>query len=102
MFARMVIGEAISEEQVREFARIYISDVLPDLKKEPGFESARFMVEDGKALLCLKASQNLLDLENWFKQQAILPLVVALPHSPRPRGQLPPWLGPRPQDRPRR
>jgi len=43
----MVIGEAISEEQVREFARIYIRDVLPDLKKQPGFDSARFMVEDG-------------------------------------------------------
>ena len=43
----MVIGEAISEEQVREFAHIYIEDVLPHLKKEPGFDSARFMVEDG-------------------------------------------------------
>ena len=28
------------------------------------------------------------------------PLVVALPHSPRPRGQLPPWLVPRPLARP--
>jgi collagenase-like PrtC family protease len=68
----------------------------------PPPDNLRWVTEDGKALLCLKASQNLLDLENWFKQQAILPLVVALPHSPRPRGQLPPWLGPRPQDRPRR
>jgi collagenase-like PrtC family protease len=59
-------------------------------------------VEDGKALLCLKASQNLLELESWFKQQSILPLVVALPHSPRPRGQLPPWLVRRPRDRSRR
>ncbi|PIU53218.1 MAG: hypothetical protein COS90_07345 [Deltaproteobacteria bacterium CG07_land_8_20_14_0_80_60_11] len=65
-------------------------------------ENLRWMVEDGKALLCLKAPQNLHDLENWFKQQSILPLVVALPHSPRPRGQLPPWLVSRPQDRPRR
>jgi heme-degrading monooxygenase HmoA len=47
MFARMVIGEAISEEQVLEFARIYTHEVLPDLKKEPGFESGRFMVEEG-------------------------------------------------------
>lgn len=65
-------------------------------------ENLRWMVEDGKALLCLKAPQNLHELEPWFKQQSILPLVVALPHSPRPRGQLPPWLIPRPQDRPRR
>src|SRR5262245_61345371 len=47
MYARMVIGEAISEDQVREFARIYASDVLPDLKKEQGFDSARLMIEDG-------------------------------------------------------
>jgi heme-degrading monooxygenase HmoA len=47
MHARMVIGEAISEEQVREFARIYAADVLPVLQKEPGFESARFLTEDG-------------------------------------------------------
>jgi len=47
MYARMVIGEAISEDQVREFARIYASDVLPDLKQEPGFDSARLMIEDG-------------------------------------------------------
>jgi collagenase-like PrtC family protease len=65
-------------------------------------ESLRWIAEDGKALLCLKAPQNLLDLESWFKQQAVFPLTVALPHSPRPRGQIPPWLKARPQDRPRR
>jgi heme-degrading monooxygenase HmoA len=43
----MVIGEAISEEQVREFARIYTFDVLPELKGEPGFQSGRLMVEEG-------------------------------------------------------
>ena len=47
MYARMVIGEAISEDQVREFARIYTSDVLPRLKDEAGFDSARLMIEDG-------------------------------------------------------
>lgn len=65
-------------------------------------ENLRWMAEDGKALLCLKVPQNLFDLDPWFKQQSILPLVVALPHSPRARGQIPPWLVPRPQDRPRR
>jgi collagenase-like PrtC family protease len=65
-------------------------------------ENLHWITEDGKALLCLKASQNLLDLEVWFKAQAIFPLMVALPHSPRPRGQIPPWLTSRPQDRPRR
>jgi heme-degrading monooxygenase HmoA len=47
MYARMVIGEAISDEQVREFTRIYTFDVLPKLKDEQGFQSARLMVEEG-------------------------------------------------------
>ena len=41
MYARMVIGEANSEEQGQEFARIYIDEVLPELEKEPGFELLR-------------------------------------------------------------
>ena len=47
MFARMVIGEAISDDQVREFTRIYTHDVLPELRKEQGFDSARLMIEEG-------------------------------------------------------
>ena len=65
-------------------------------------ENLRWIVADGKACLCLKAPQNLFELDPWFKQQSILPLVVALPYSPRPRGELPPWLVPRPLERPRR
>jgi collagenase-like PrtC family protease len=65
-------------------------------------DNLHWIVEDGKAHLCLKAPQYFHDLEVLFKQRSILPLVVALPHSPRPRGQLPSWLVPRPQDRPRR
>jgi heme-degrading monooxygenase HmoA len=47
MYARMVIGEALSEEQVGEFSRIYHSEVLPDLAHEPGFQSGSLMVEEG-------------------------------------------------------
>ena len=47
MYARMVIGEAISPEQIQEFKQIYTNDVLPELRREPGFELARFMVEEG-------------------------------------------------------
>ncbi len=47
MYARMVIGEALSDDQVREFTRIYAAEVLPELQKEPGFESARLMIEEG-------------------------------------------------------
>ena len=54
MYARMVIGETFSEDQVREFAQIYTLDVLPKLQNEPGFEEARFMVEeDGRMAVSL-------------------------------------------------
>jgi heme-degrading monooxygenase HmoA len=46
MYARMVIGETHSEGQVNEFARIYTSEVLPELTHEPGFASAHLMVEE--------------------------------------------------------
>ena len=46
MYARMVIGEALSEDQVDEFFRIYQADVLPGLTTEPGFDSARLLVEE--------------------------------------------------------
>jgi heme-degrading monooxygenase HmoA len=50
----MVIGEANSDAQVEEFARIYTSDVLPDLTREPGFAAAHFMVEeDGRMAVSL-------------------------------------------------
>jgi heme-degrading monooxygenase HmoA len=50
----MVIGEANSETQVQEFARIYTSEVLPELTREPGFASAHFMVEeDGRMAVSL-------------------------------------------------
>ena len=54
MYARMVIGEANGELQVQEFARIYTSDVLPELTREPGFTSGHFMVEeDGRMAVSL-------------------------------------------------
>ena len=54
MYARMVIGEAISEDQVQEFARIYTSEVLPELEGQSGFASARLMVEeDGRMAVSL-------------------------------------------------
>src|SRR5262245_45215347 len=46
MYARMVIGEANSDGQVQEFARVYASEVLPGLTCEPGFASAHLMIEE--------------------------------------------------------
>ena len=54
MYARMVIRETVNEDQVREFARIYAQEVLPELETEPGFSSARLMVEeDGRMAVSL-------------------------------------------------
>jgi len=54
MYARMVIGEANSDSQIEEFARIYTTDVLPELTHEPGFASAHLMVEeDGRMAVSL-------------------------------------------------
>lgn len=54
MYARMVIGEANSDSQIQEFARIYTNEVIPGLCDEPGFASARLMVEeDGRMAVSL-------------------------------------------------
>ena len=54
MYARMVIGEVNNEQQVQEFARIYTAELLPELEHEPGFASARLMVEeDGRMAVSL-------------------------------------------------
>jgi collagenase-like PrtC family protease len=60
----------------------------------------RWIRQDDQSLLCLKAPWNLRGLGAWLKQQAIFPLVVALPHSSLPWGKFPAWLRSRPQGRP--
>jgi heme-degrading monooxygenase HmoA len=47
MFAKMVIGECLSEAEVREFSKIYEADVTPQLTKEPGYAESQLLVEEG-------------------------------------------------------
>ena len=47
MYIRMVIGEAISEDQLREFKRIFTEDAMPLLKQESGFQRCDLAIEDG-------------------------------------------------------
>jgi collagenase-like PrtC family protease len=61
----------------------------------------RWIPQPDQTLLCLKTPRNLRGLGAWLKQQAIFPLVVALPHSSLPWGKFPAWLRSRPQDRPK-
>lgn len=44
---RMVIGETISEAQVKDFVNAFDSDVRKELAKEPGFLEVQVMTEDG-------------------------------------------------------
>jgi hypothetical protein len=60
----------------------------------------RWIPQDGQTLLCSKTPQDLRGLGAWLKQQAINPLVVALPRTSLPWGQLPSWLRFRPPGRP--
>jgi len=43
----MIIGECISEEQVREFERIYNEEIKSALTFEPGLKRSQFIREDG-------------------------------------------------------
>ena len=47
MFAKMVIGECLSEAQLREFSKIYEADVTPQLVKEPGYATSQLLGEEG-------------------------------------------------------
>jgi collagenase-like PrtC family protease len=57
----------------------------------------RWIPQDDKALLCPPTPRSLRSLKTWFKQQDIFPLVVALPQTSLSWGQMPSWLGTRPQ-----
>ena len=43
----MVIGEAISDDQLRQFHSIFKEEIEPDLKKEPGVVRTELMREEG-------------------------------------------------------
>jgi len=51
MFARMVIGKCLSEDQLREFLKIYENDVTPQLGKETGYAASHLLVEEGGCMV---------------------------------------------------
>jgi len=51
MFAKMVIGECLSERELREFAKTYENDLTPELVKEPGYAGSQLLVEEGGNLV---------------------------------------------------
>lgn len=47
MYARMVIGEALSEDNVREFSCIFKEQLQPALLKESGYKTSGLLIEEG-------------------------------------------------------
>ena len=47
MYLRMVIGEMINEDQLREFGSIFKEEYAPILQEEPGFRRGDLAVEEG-------------------------------------------------------
>ena len=47
MYARMVIGEAIDDDQLRELCSIYKNEIEPEILKEPGISTTSLLVEEG-------------------------------------------------------
>ena len=81
MYARMVIGEAASEDQVQEFVRIYIREVMPELAGQPGFTSARLMVEeDGRMAVSLTMWQTREDCLNYHCSRSYRKFVARTQH----------------------
>ncbi|MCX5889807.1 MAG: U32 family peptidase [Deltaproteobacteria bacterium] len=69
---------------------------LPSRESGPGGEKLRWIVEGDLGFLCPEVPQELGNLQDWFRQNAVAPLVVSLPHSGQPWGQVPALARPQP------
>ena len=47
MYLRMVIGEMIHEDQLREFRNIFKEEYVPILREEVGFQRGDLAIEEG-------------------------------------------------------
>ena len=75
------MGEAISDDQVREFAQIYTSEVLPELYKASGFDSARLMIEeDGRMAVSLTLWKSREDCLTYHSSRAYRQFVARTQH----------------------
>ena len=53
MYARMVIGEAITPDHIRELRSIFADDIKSVTGQEPGNLGASFMVEEGGNMMVM-------------------------------------------------
>jgi heme-degrading monooxygenase HmoA len=81
MYARMVIGEAVSDEQTREFAKIFAAEVLPELREQPGFDSGRLMIEEnGRMAVSLTVWKTRHDCLKYHSSRAYRQFVTRTQH----------------------
>src|SRR5205809_6584409 len=53
MYARMIIGEGISEQGVRTIRTIYEEHIRPLLAQEPGLIQSQLLLEEGGTMLVI-------------------------------------------------
>ena len=64
MYCRLVIGEAISPEQIRELRSIFAEQVRSEIGRQEGNLGANFMVEEGGNMLLM--------MTHWATREACL------------------------------
>ena len=47
MYVRMVIGEAISDDQIKEFVSRFKAEIQPEILEQPGIHRSEVMIEEG-------------------------------------------------------
>src|SRR3989338_8576292 len=51
MYARFLIGELTSEEELKEFGEIYEAEIVPALRIVPGFLQSELLLEEGGRMI---------------------------------------------------
>ena len=51
MYARFLIGELTSEEELKEFGEIYEAEIMPALRIVPGFLQSELLIEEGGRMI---------------------------------------------------
>ena len=64
MYVRMVIGEAVSPDQIRELRALFLEEIRSEIGKEDGNIGANFMVEEGGNMVIM--------LTHWTSRESCL------------------------------
>ncbi|MDP3181860.1 MAG: U32 family peptidase [Desulfobaccales bacterium] len=80
---------------------VWPREAAPALSRRRGplGEKLRLAPEGDLIFLCKEVPEYLGSLGGWLKQHRVAPLILALPRSGLPRGQVPAWVAPEPKRR---